>query len=310
MKCYTLENHSTKDCPKEPTYKICSECSTEGHLWFQCKANIKTCINCDGEHSTMAMKCPVKKALIKDKRKEEVEKSKMTFADTTTLRGTQQPHTQALPSQQSYMITRDEALKIQMCFAHAHYKNIEKPGSYSDELNKILQANNLPSIIVPDTPNSQDILHITPQTQHTQIKTKTFKIKKDSKERRDSISKGSDAEGATGISCETEEIEEVWNAQDIGLKLYTSKERGWPQGKTFGNKDLEDGFKNNIYKWTYDDNTYTEEEIFTAVVQGNIRLKNCWMAVDKDIFRKIRSGCKVERSPIQDRDPRSRKKSL
>ena len=61
-----------------------------------------------------------------------------------------------------------------------------------------------------------------------------------------------------------------------------------------------------------DDNTYkyTEEEIFTAVVQGNIRLKNCWMAVDKDIFRKIRSGCKVERSPIQDRDPRSRKKSL
>ena len=74
--------------------------------------------------------------MIKDKRKEEVEQSKMTFADTTTLRGTQQPHTQALPSQQSYMITRDEALKIQMCFVHAHYKNIEKPGSYSDELNK------------------------------------------------------------------------------------------------------------------------------------------------------------------------------
>ncbi len=34
MKCYCLEEHNTRDCPKGKEYKLCSECSNEGHLWF------------------------------------------------------------------------------------------------------------------------------------------------------------------------------------------------------------------------------------------------------------------------------------
>lgn len=31
MRCYTLEEHATRNCPKDSAFKLCSECSTEGH---------------------------------------------------------------------------------------------------------------------------------------------------------------------------------------------------------------------------------------------------------------------------------------
>ena len=102
-------------------------------------------------------------------------------------------------------------------------------------------------------------------------------------------------------------MEKVWKAKDIGLKLYTTKERGWPQN--FGYNDLKEGLQNNSYKWTYEDINYSEEQVLYAVVEGNIKLKECWHVVDNDIFRKIRPRCIVERSPLQDRDPRLRKTS-
>lgn len=60
MRCYTLEDHNTKDCPQGRDFKIYSDCSKEGHLWYQCTESYKKCINCSGNHSTMAMKCTVK----------------------------------------------------------------------------------------------------------------------------------------------------------------------------------------------------------------------------------------------------------
>ena len=77
----------------------------------------------------------------------------------------------------------------------------------------------------------------------------------------------------------------------------------------FGYKDLKEGLETHKYKWTYEDKTYTEEEIFDAIVEGNIRLIDCWHAIDKGIFRKLRSGCTKERSPLQERDPRMRRMS-
>ncbi len=57
MKCYTLEDHFTSECPKSQDYKVCSEHSTKGHLWYQCKETNKQCLNCNGNHSTLVMKC-------------------------------------------------------------------------------------------------------------------------------------------------------------------------------------------------------------------------------------------------------------
>ena len=147
----------------------------------------------------------------------------------------------------------------------------ENPGSYADELNKILKANNLPSIIIPD---SQKIYNITPEQQtETSTQTPTIKARQDIKERRDSIGKGSVREGATNTACEAEEMGKLWKAKDIRLKLYTTKERGWPQN--FGYNDLKEGLQNNSYKWTYEDINYSEEQVLYAVVEGNIKLKEC-----------------------------------
>ena len=92
------------------------------------------------------------------------------------------------------------------------------------------------------------------------------------------------------------------------MKLFTNKERGWPKQKLFGYKDLKEGLQNDIYKWTYEDKTYSEDIVFNAIVEGKIRLYDCWFSVDKDVFRKIRPGC-TDRSPLKERDPRARKLS-
>lgn len=68
-KCYMLEDHQTRNCPKDQDFKICSECSEHNHVWHQCQATSKKCINCGENHSTMAMRCQKRKDLIKEKRK-------------------------------------------------------------------------------------------------------------------------------------------------------------------------------------------------------------------------------------------------
>ena len=166
-KCYKLEDHATKDCPRGREYKVCSECSREGHQWFQCRDETKTCINCSGNHSTMAMRCTVKKTLIKEKRKDEIEKSKMTYAGTTQSGLTQHRHPVALHTPPTPIITKEEALLIHICVAHAHHRNIQNPGSYEAELNAVLKANKLPSIIIPDTTESQTTPNIPPQQTQT-----------------------------------------------------------------------------------------------------------------------------------------------
>ncbi len=57
-------------------------------------------------------------------------------------------------------VTRVDMLKINICIVHAHYRNMEKPGSYEEELNKIFTVNNLPNIIIPETPDSRKALRI------------------------------------------------------------------------------------------------------------------------------------------------------
>ena len=67
MKCYKLEEHNTRDCPKESNFKICSECNKEGHLWYEYKDK-KNCINCHEEHSNLVMKCLKRKSILKEKK--------------------------------------------------------------------------------------------------------------------------------------------------------------------------------------------------------------------------------------------------
>ena len=64
--CYEYE-HLTKDCTKVKQ-TICTNCAEIGHLQDNCEKTPK-CINCEGQHRTLAAACPIRKRLIKEKGK-------------------------------------------------------------------------------------------------------------------------------------------------------------------------------------------------------------------------------------------------
>ncbi len=290
MRCYTLEHHFTSECPKQKEYKICSECSQEGHVWHQCESDVKKCLNCGEPHSTMAMKCKKRKEIIKGKRTEINEKQKMSYSSVITPSATASINSNFLPP----IITKEEILKIHICAAHAQNQEQKKPGSYNYEFNRILKINNLPTIIIPpeepeQTPNNtqtQDegamAVAIADTDPETQIKTSK-------------ITKTKSTESLSG---------KVIDAEEIGLEFYTTKERGWP--KNFSCEDLISGIQTKKYKAKYTDKKYTEDQILKKTRRGEINLatSNCWFAVDNEEFKKIRPGINLDRSPPTSKDPR------
>ena len=74
-RCYSYE-HLKKHCPKDDSYKVSSNCGTEGHIFTDCKSNLSRCLNCEQDHRTLAAKCPVRKNIIRKKIKEKRERSR------------------------------------------------------------------------------------------------------------------------------------------------------------------------------------------------------------------------------------------
>lgn len=74
--CYKYD-HLTKDCQLKDV-SLCSECANIGHTYKQCTSDIKKCLNCDGDHRTLASVCPIRKEILKNKR-EEKKKKKTEF---------------------------------------------------------------------------------------------------------------------------------------------------------------------------------------------------------------------------------------
>ncbi|RUM28021.1 MAG: hypothetical protein DSY42_09145 [Aquifex sp.] len=150
MKCYSLETHFTSECPMPREYKICSECSEEGHVWHQCQNTTKKCLNCNEDHSSMAMKCGKRKEILKEKRNQITERQKMNYATISQIT----PSATTMPNFQTPTVTKEELLKIHICVAHAQNKDQITPGTYKSELNKMLKVNNLPTIIIPEEPDT------------------------------------------------------------------------------------------------------------------------------------------------------------
>lgn len=323
MRCYKLEDHTIRECNKAKDFKICSNCSEEGHKWFDCKAKHQCCLNCGENHSTMAMKCNKRKQIIKEKRKLEEERNKMTYVGAVGRNNTthiQQQQPQTLPTFHSTpMITREDLLKIHTCIAHAQQADTQRPGIYELELNRALTLNNLPNIKIPP-PLTETEIHTHEQTQapKTQTRTPGVKprkirgIKESETEQTIATREEPITEGATAKDKEIQSMEEEIlpkEASDIGLTIYTPKERGWPQER-FTFEELINGINSNKYKYIYTDSRYTEEEVLNMIKHDRIMLKHCWTIAENDNFRKIRSGLLEERSPLTNRDPRTKKHNI
>lgn len=169
MRCYIIEDHNTSECPRPRDYKLCSECAEEGHIWRNCPNNYKKCINCHGEHRTLAMKCQKRKDVINQKRKDEREN---TTYSNVTKRNTNTQHQQINYSGMPVISPSSHQLSYD-CFMYAHMINAGKPGSYQVEVNNIRKMNNLPPIKTPDNPPSLLILKVMSNQTNTHLVTTT-----------------------------------------------------------------------------------------------------------------------------------------
>ena len=79
--CFAYE-HDARNCPKEKKI-LCGYCGEEGHRQGQCKSEAPRCINCQGEHKTLAARCHVRKDSIKRRRKEVRERSKSRIRENS-----------------------------------------------------------------------------------------------------------------------------------------------------------------------------------------------------------------------------------
>jgi len=82
-RCYKYD-HLVKDRKETDTYKACSECASNDHTYKDCRENTKKCLNCNGNHRTLAAKCSIRKRIIKERTKEQRQSERrQTTADTS-----------------------------------------------------------------------------------------------------------------------------------------------------------------------------------------------------------------------------------
>ena len=168
-KCFAIDQHTTSACPNS-SVKICSKCS-KNHSYFDCNAtpNEFKCINCQGIHHSLALKCPIRKNLIKEKRNRVIAektsyasklitRSANTFPAQWThpstprppnrspLPSLSQPPSPVTPVADTAEFEAQQRLKIFSITHLALLKDHECSGSFNEVYNKMAKDNDLPSL--------------------------------------------------------------------------------------------------------------------------------------------------------------------
>ena len=143
-KCYSY-THQKRNCPKPQEYKICSICATEGHYYTVCpnKEQFK-CINCRGDHRTLAAKCQIRKDVIRNKVREKRSRAKSaarTNVPQATSSMTVEMSKLKLP--ENYLAVMAAAVTI------AEKRETEMPGSFQYIFDEMLKANGIPEVKFP-----------------------------------------------------------------------------------------------------------------------------------------------------------------
>ena len=120
--------------------------------------NVK-CLNCDGSHRTLAVACPVRRGIIKDKSKEIRDRARSrsrsrarTYAETAvTTRERCNTETQM----QTPTFTKEITATIMTAVITSHYFETIKAGSFQTTFDKIMEANGLPKVTMQINDNSQ-----------------------------------------------------------------------------------------------------------------------------------------------------------
>jgi len=147
FKCYQLNSHSISNCEKDRDYVICSICASTDHSYKNCQSTVKKCINCDGEHSTLAFSCPVRKKIVAEKRKL-ISQSYANAANSVPnlTRGTRSTvNFDNVKDDMVSMGTRfpDVVSRATMCLLVASLKEAENKGVFQSVLDELLAENGL-----------------------------------------------------------------------------------------------------------------------------------------------------------------------
>lgn len=111
-------------------------------------------VHCKPQYTRLEIQ--TKKDDLKRKGREVTGRQKETLSEATRKWGI--VTTPRMPYIKAPESTKEESLNINICVAHAHQKNTEKPRSHVEKLNQMLPAHNFPILIIPDLPNSQQTL--------------------------------------------------------------------------------------------------------------------------------------------------------
>ena len=149
-KCYAF-THKTEEC-QTPNIVICSECAEATHRYKDCTATTKKCLNCQGDHRTLAAKCPIRKNLIKEKQKEIRERSRSRSRSRTRLSyaqataGTTEKEQKATATS----LSREDQVKIESSISYAFKVEGILPGTFNRTVKEMYRLNNLPQVRFPD----------------------------------------------------------------------------------------------------------------------------------------------------------------
>lgn len=307
-RCYKVEDHFTSDCPKPKEFKICSECGEEGHYWKECASSNKKCVNCQEDHRTLAMRCPLRREAYNNKK---TDTKTATYSNVVSRPASQQS---TLFNQNLSAITPNIQKTIFACLMHAHIINAEMPGSYQDTINKVFPANNLPPIVIPEDPPSKRIVQslMSNKEKEPERPTNTAQQTQADQMETESSSSTKKTEESTKPKCKNKEKKrkEMLNSSsitsaDIGLKIYTAESQGWPESKITKEKLIK-GIEDNIYKWTYTNNALKEDEVWRKIVFNQIETEDCYRILEDGIFNRLASGLTDEFSPLKPKPKRHR----
>ena len=157
--CYGYDPRD-KDCMQEKKVR-CPYCAGE-HMQRECTTTEPKCINCGGQHRTLAAACRIRKEIIKNKSKEYRERSKSrkrqqesyatavrtgaTYASTSaTNAATQNPDTTPLTAEETKLIVTT----IMSAVVYAQYMEAVEPGSYQKNIDEMYKLNGLPPVKFP-----------------------------------------------------------------------------------------------------------------------------------------------------------------
>ena len=158
--CFRYD-HKSSDC-KEEKKDRCTYCAGN-HKQFDCKAEAPCCINCGGQHRTLAAVCKVRKDLIK-KRSEEIRNrakankqwgsyATATAANPNLSTGTANTNLPGLTKDE----TKDMMTTIMSAIVYSHYVEALTPGTFRHNMSEMFKLNGLKPVNFP-TPPTNDVV--------------------------------------------------------------------------------------------------------------------------------------------------------